>query len=77
MKKPDHINELENFTGSPDDARVKVRTVQLLWGEISRSTVWRLIKANKIPKPEKIGGGINTWRVGDLREALKKLGVQQ
>ena len=65
------------FNNAPDEARTKKATVQLLWGGISQTTLWRFVNANRIPKPEKIGGGINTWRVGDLREALKKLGVQQ
>ena len=65
---------LRSFSYAPEDARVKINTVQLLWGGISPSTVWRLVKSNKIPAPSKMGGRTTTWRVGDLRKALSSKG---
>lgn len=75
--KMDNVTLLKQFCSAPSESRVKIDSVQALWGGISRTTVWRYIKTGMIPQPIKLGGRTCTWRVGDLREALKKMGGQK
>lgn len=35
---------------------------------VSRPTIWRWVKDNKIPGPVKLGGGSSRWRLVDLEE---------
>lgn len=65
---------LTNFNNAPDCAWVKIDTLQALLGGYSKSTIWRLVKAQKIPKPTKICGTSNVWQVGELRSTLAKMG---
>ncbi|TDR31058.1 transcriptional regulator [Hydromonas duriensis] len=72
-----NINQdlLSTFNHAPDDALVKIATVQLVWGGIAKCTVWRYRAKAIIPNPVvQAPGGTNFWRVGDLRAALKQMG---
>lgn len=62
-----------NFDDLPDSANVRLPVVQLLYG-CSPSSVWRGVKAGRIPKPRKLSPRTTCWRVGDLRKAL---GIEQ
>lgn len=62
---------LQQFNHAPDEARVGVQTVQMLYGNVARCTIWRNVKSGLIPPPKKLTPNRATWRVGDLREALK------
>lgn len=61
---------LANFSAAPDDARVDLKTVQALFGNISPCTVWRSVHLGTIPQAQKLSPNRTTWRVGDLRVAL-------
>lgn len=74
MKHHDQNNLLKIYESLPDDGRIRIETIRILYGNISTSTVWRMIKSNKIPAPSKMGGRTTTWRVGDLRKALSSKG---
>ena len=63
---------LSEFACACNDARVGLRTVKLLYGGISRSSVERAVVAGEIPAPEKRTGNTNTWNVGELRANLRK-----
>lgn len=43
--------------------------------QVSRSTWRRWVKAGNAPKPIKLSVGVVAWRVGDLREWLRKTSV--
>lgn len=60
-----------NFDRLPDSAKVGSDVVRLLYGGLTDVSLWRWIKAAKVPAPHKAPGGrVNLWRVGDLRQAL-------
>lgn len=70
-KKRKGAKPATDFAQLPDDARVDVRTVSMLFG-CATATVWRRVGAGIIPAPERIGGSTR-WRAGDLRLALKDM----
>lgn len=60
-----------NFDRLPDSAKVGSDVVRLLYGGITDTSLWRWVKARKVPAPHKAPGGRqNLWRVGELRQAL-------
>ncbi|MGL4766551.1 MAG: helix-turn-helix transcriptional regulator [Formosimonas sp.] len=75
MQKKTNCELLATFNAAGDDARVRVPTVQAVYGGISRATVWRNVKLGHIPAPSKLTPNTSTWRVGDLRQALAKGGA--
>ena len=77
MKKLTNGDLLNQFCSAPEEGLVKINTVQALWGNISRTTVWRFIRSGKIPRPIKIGGRTCSWQISTLREALKNAGSEQ
>lgn len=40
---------------------------------VSPSTWWRWVRANKAPQPIKLSEGVTVWRVGDMRRWLATL----
>lgn len=60
---------LARFDTLPADAYVRAPVVAALF-TLSRSSVWRWVKAGRIPTPIKIGPQTTAWRVSDLRQAL-------
>ncbi|MDO9400898.1 MAG: helix-turn-helix domain-containing protein [Polaromonas sp.] len=40
---------------------------------IGKSTLWREVKANRLPAPVKFGG-VTRWRVSDLQNFIDSLG---
>lgn len=67
MKGRDVIADFKNL---PDDAFVQWPVVRILFGNVSRTTGWRHIKAGVIPAPTLIGH-LNFFQVGKIRAALK------
>jgi predicted DNA-binding transcriptional regulator AlpA len=61
--------ELSNFDKLPNSAHVREPVVAGLYG-CSPATVWRGVKAGRIPAPKKLSENISAWNVGDLRKAL-------
>jgi len=68
MKAPPHTT----FDALPDGALIQIRP--LLDYKVvpySATTIWRLCRDGKFPRPIKITSGITAWKVGDIREYLK------
>jgi len=57
---------LAQFDRLPDSAHVRLPVVAALKG-IGPATVWRWVKAGRLPAPVKLGPNTTAWRVGDLR----------
>lgn len=60
---------LKNFDSLPDSASVRQPVVQALFA-CSPASVWRGVKAGRIPKPRKLSPRTTCWNVGELRETL-------
>lgn len=68
---------LKNFSSLPDEAFVGSDVVRGLYRDITPVTLWRWVKAKRVPAPCKLAGQrFNAWRVGDLRRALAGEGAQ-
>nr|WP_238524628.1 AlpA family phage regulatory protein [Methylotenera versatilis] len=50
-------------------AFVRLPIVKALYA-CSPATVWREVKAGRIPKPKKLSPRTTGWNVGELRQAL-------
>jgi predicted DNA-binding transcriptional regulator AlpA len=59
---------LQNFDSLPDSAEVRLPIV-CGWRGSSSSTVWRDVKAGRLPSPRKHSPRCTTWNVGELRAA--------
>jgi len=68
--KPSIPAALAQFDDLPDSASVRLPVVAALNG-ISAPTVWRWVKAGRIPAPKKLGPNTTAWNVGELRRARK------
>lgn len=64
---------LKNFDQLPDSASVRQPVVQSLYA-CSPASVWRGVKAGRIPKPRKLSPRTTCWNVGELRAALAAVG---
>lgn len=60
---------LSNFDHLPNSSNVRLPVVMGLYG-VSSATIWRQVKAGKIPKPKKLTSRTTAWNVGELRAAL-------
>ncbi|ADI30176.1 helix-turn-helix transcriptional regulator [Methylotenera versatilis] len=60
---------LEYFDSLPMSAFVRLPIVKALYA-CSPATVWREVKAGRIPKPKKLSPRTTGWNVGELRQAL-------
>lgn len=63
---------LHNFDNLPDSANVRLPVLKGLC-DCSASTVWRLVRAGKLPKPRKLSERVTAWNVGELRQTLKAI----
>lgn len=69
MKQKDTNTALHYFSELPDLAHVRLDTVKALYA-CSSASVWRGVKAGRIPKPRKLSPRTTCWNVGELRQAL-------
>lgn len=60
--------QLENFDRLPDSAYVDKKTLQGIFS-CSRTTVWRRVASELLPKPRKFGRNTR-WNVGEIRQIL-------
>jgi len=67
--KADIPAALAQFDQLPDSAHVRLPVVAALHG-VSAPTVWRWVKAGRLPAPVKTGPNTTAWRVGSLRTDL-------
>lgn len=65
---PQHFDEL------PASAQVTARTLATLL-DVSEVTVWRWSKIGKLPKPRKLSENTTRWNVGEVRDAIAKMGA--
>jgi len=64
------FDHLSSFDGLPDTALVDVHTITAL-AKRSRASLWRDVKAGRLPQPVAIGPKTRRWRVEDVRAYLK------
>lgn len=60
--------QLELIKSMPDEGAVDVKVVSALKGR-SVASIWRDVKAGRIPPPFKAGPRSTRWRLGDVRGA--------
>ena len=74
VRKVDCIREiprsLRHFDSLPDSAQVRQPVVEALFA-CSGATVWRMVKAGRLPAPRNFSPGVASWSVGALRKTLK------
>jgi predicted DNA-binding transcriptional regulator AlpA len=68
MRSVKHAAIVAAFDTYPNAARVPVQVVSDLYGR-SRASIWRDVKAGRIPAPVHIGRSAR-WVVGELRKSL-------
>ena len=61
---------LASFDALPNSAHVRMPVVAALFA-CSPATVWRAVKANRIPAPHRLAMRVTAWQVGELRDALR------
>lgn len=71
--RPPPVPGLANFKDLPDEAFVRAPVVCALFGGISRVTLWRAVKASRIPAPKRLSSRMAAWNVGELRTALRNI----
>ena len=63
------VAQVPDFDILPDSGFVRLPSLQLLFA-CSRATIWRWVKAKKIPAPKKLGPRISAWNVREIREVI-------
>ena len=63
---------LAQFDTLPESAHVRLPVVAALHG-IGPATVWRWVKAGRLPAPVKLGPNTTAWRVGELRRVMSQV----
>lgn len=66
------MNEIQSLDHMPDCGYVAARTVAS-WLGVSQVTVWRWVRANRLPAPKKLGANTTRFNVGEVRSALAVL----
>ena len=71
--KIDHSDTLPDalrcFDNLPNSANVRQPVIQALFA-CSSASVWRGVKAGRIPQPRKLSPRVTAWNVGEIRAAL-------
>ena len=69
------ISTQTTFDALPDVALIQLRPLlQYKVVPYSATTVWRLCRTGKFPRPIKVSPGITAWRVADIRKYLDQVG---
>ena len=69
------LNPPISFDNLPDVALIQLRPLlQYKVVPYSATTVWRLCRTGKFPRPIKVSPGITAWRVADIRKYLDQVG---
>ena len=75
--KPLHATEAGTATNPslclPDTGFLRQRQV-LAFVPISKSTLWRQVRARSFPSPVKLSAGITAWRAEDVRRWITEQG---
>lgn len=64
-----YLDTLANFDKLPDSANVRLPVLTGLYA-CSSSSIWRGVRAGRIPKPRKLSPRTTCWNVGELRASL-------
>jgi len=83
MKKCEKLNLTIKFDNLPDDAYLRVKQLIIGAGStpttallpFSRATLWRMVKAQRFPAPQKLSSGGTAWSVRAIRQWLKNQGI--
>lgn len=62
---------LESFDTLPNSAFIRLSTVTALFA-CSPSTIWRGVKAGRLPRPIKHFDRASAWNVGQIRAVLQE-----
>jgi predicted DNA-binding transcriptional regulator AlpA len=65
---------LTALSSLPADALISAKELSFLAGR-SRTSIWRDVKQNRLPRPISIGLQSKRWRVADVRAYLKGEGA--
>lgn len=65
-----NIERLSRFHKLPSEARIGVTDVCELLGR-HRQSLWRYVRAGRLPKPRRVLGGRPTWSVLEIRKVLE------
>lgn len=60
---------LRGFDDLPNSAHVRLPVVRALYG-VGPASIWRWVKAGRMPAPVKVGMQAVAWNVGELRQHL-------
>ena len=66
---------LAAFPHLPDEAFADIKTVSAVTSR-SPASIWRDVKAGRLPAPYKIGPRSTRWKVGELRAALSQMAAK-
>jgi predicted DNA-binding transcriptional regulator AlpA len=61
--------QLPDFDSLSDSGFVRLPSLLILFS-CSRATIWRWVKAEKLPAPKKLGPRISAWNVREIREVI-------
>lgn len=61
--------ELINFDSLPNSAYIRLPVLVALYG-ISKGTIWKNVRAGKIPRPIKLSERCTAWNVGEIKADL-------
>lgn len=63
---------LRHFDALPDSAFVRLPIVKALFGGRSHASIYRDVKAGRLPAPVALGPRCSGWNVGSLRKILSR-----
>ena len=61
--KTDTVERISTFDNMPNSALLNISEIRALSGR-SNASIWRDVKAGRLPAPLKIGAGSSRWLVG-------------
>lgn len=77
MRQNFNQSSIGNFQNLPDVAYIRLKQLMLMQVlPYSATTIWRLCRNGKFPRPIKVSAGITAWRVGDIRRYLESISAQ-
>ena len=62
-------DEIADIDRLPESALIGIKDICLL-ARRSRTSIWRDVKAGRLPKPIRLGAHAARWRVADVRQFL-------
>lgn len=70
ISKADRVAaKVRQVKDKPDEAFVNIDVVAAIYDR-SPASIWRDVKAGRVPKPVAVTPRCTRWRIGDIRKAL-------